>query len=423
MPAPDAALFTENRARLAALLPAHSLAVVNANDLLPTNADGLLRMHANADLFYLTGLEQEETRLLIFPGAADPEHREILFLRQPDETMEIWEGHKVTVEEALAASGIQTVKWLSEFPVLFRQLMLEAREVFLNQNEHGRATIRVESRDDRFIRQTQRQFPLHQYRRLAPLLHQLRLVKSTAELELIRHAIAVTADGFQRALQFLRPGVNEAELEAEFAHEFTRRHCRFAYNPIVASGLNNCILHYERNDRPCLEGDLVLIDVGASWRNFNADLTRTIPVSGRFTPRQRQVYEAVLRVLRKATTLMRPGKLMADLRQESTALIGGELVHLGLLGAAELKDDPGCVKRYFMHGIGHPLGLDVHDVGDLRSPLAPGWILTCEPGIYLREEGFGIRLENDILVTKNDPVDLMAHVPIDPDEIEALMNP
>lgn len=411
-------LFTQNRQRLTQRLTQGALAVVNANDLLPTNADGLLRMHPNADLFYLSGIEQEETRLVLFPGATEAEHREILFLREPDETMEIWEGHKLNADEARAISGVETVKWLKDFPVLFRRLALEAQSIYLNSNEHTRATPAIATRDDRFIAETITQFPLHEFRRLAPLLHELRLVKSDAELDLIRHAAAITGDAFRRVLKSTRPGVNEAELEAEYAHEFTRRRARFAYTPIFASGANACILHYLANDQPCREGDLILIDAAAAWRNYNADLTRTLPVSGRFTARQRQVYNAVLRVLRAATGLMRPGVTMLELREKSAALVGDELVALGLIG----KNEPAAVKKYFMHGIGHPLGLDVHDVGDLRTPLQPGWVLTCEPGIYLPEEGFGIRLENNILITAGDPVDLTADVPIEPDEIEALMS-
>ncbi len=414
----SAELFTSHRQRLAQRLPEGALAVVNANDLLPTNADGLLRMQPNADLFYLSGIEQEETRLLLFPSAHEDENRTILFLREPDETTEIWEGHKHTAEEARALSGVETVKWLRDFPALFRRLALEAETLFLNRNEHRRAAPAIATRDDRFIAETKSQFPLHDFRRLAPLLHELRLVKSEPELELIRHAAAVTGDAFRRVLASTKPGVNEADLEADYAHEITRRHCRFAYSPIFASGASACILHYLANDQPCREGDLILIDAAASWRNYNADLTRTVPVSGRFTDRQRQVYEAVLRVLRAASALMRPGLTMLELREKSAALLGGELVGLGLIE----NNEPAAVKKYFMHAIGHPLGLDVHDVGDMRTPLQPGWVLTCEPGIYLREEGFGIRLENNLLVTEGDPVDLTADIPIEPDEIEALMS-
>lgn len=418
-------LFTENRERLTKLLLPNSVAVVNANDILPTNADGSLRMQPNSDLFYLTGIEQEESILLLAPNAFNEKQREILFLREPNEHLKVWEGHKHPKEEAQKITGIQQVKWLSEFRGVFHQLMCESEHVYLNRNEHGHAAQEVETRDNRFVRECQARYPLHDYQRLAPLLHRLRVVKSAAEQELIRQACAITRAGFLRVLRVVKPGINEAEVEAEFAREFIRRHGNFAYSPIIGTGANSCVLHYIQNDKPCRKDDVLLLDVAASYANYNADLTRTIPVSGQFTRRQRRVYDAVLRVLRAMTKAAVPGKLHRDWQKESEPLMTEELLALGLLKPRDVKkqdpDKPAC-KKYFNHGLGHPLGLDVHDVGPLTQPFAPGWVLTVEPGIYLPDEGFGVRLENDILITENGTVDLMADIPIEADEIEELMS-
>ncbi|HXD00870.1 MAG TPA: Xaa-Pro aminopeptidase [Verrucomicrobiae bacterium] len=417
-------LFIANRERLKKLLPPNSLAVVNANDVLPTNADGTLAGVPNADLFYLTGLEQEQTILLIYPDADDEKHRELLFLREPTAENELWEGRKLTKTEARAATGIQHIHWLSEFPRLFHRLMCESKRIYLNSNEHKRAVIEVESRDSRFIAETRRLYPLHDYERLAPLLHRLRAVKSDIEVALIRRACDLTSKGFLRALKFTRPGVTEMEIEAEYSHEFIRHGGRFAYQPIIASGLNACCLHYVKNADTCGNEDLLLLDVAAAYANYNADLTRTIPVCGRFTHRQKQVYNAVLRVLRQCTGNLTPGKKLKDWQQEAEKLMEKELVDLKLLTPKEIrKQDPDnpAFKRYFMHGVGHPLGLDVHDVGPTVQPMQAGWVMTVEPAIYVREEGFAVRLENNVLIAKDGPVDLMAHIPIEAGEIEELM--
>lgn len=418
------ALFQRNRERLRRLLLPNSLVVVNANDILPTNADGTLVMVPNSDLFYLTGIEQEETILLMAPDAFDERQREILFLREPNPQLETWEGHKLTKQEAQAISGIEEVRWLSEFRTVFHQLMCEVEHVYLNSNEHRRAVIEVETRDARFIRQCQERYPLHSYHRLARLMHALRVVKSPEEVALIRKACRITRQGFLRAARKIRPGLKEMEIEAEFAYEFIRQGARFAYPPIIASGRNSCVLHYLRNEAVCRAGDLVLLDVGACYANYNADLTRTLPINGRFTRRQRQVYEAVLRVQRAMIRACVPGTIHRDWQKQAETLIQEELLQLGLLKPRDIRrQDPRhpALKRYFMHGLGHVLGLDVHDVGFMNEPFAPGWVLTVEPGIYIPEEGFGIRLENDVLVTDKEPVDLMADIPIEPDEIEALM--
>ena len=418
-------LFIENRKRLSSLLAPKSLAVLNANDVLPTNADGTLVMQPNADLFFLSGIEQEESILLIFPEAAEEKNREILFLREPNEHLKIWEGHKHTKAEAKKISGINNVQWLSEFPMIFRGLMCETEVAYLNTNEHKRAVVKVESRDTRFIRQCQRDFPLHDYRRLAPLLHQLRVVKTNLELELLKEAVDITGRGFRRLLRFVKPGVTEYEVEAELAREFIRRRGKFAYTPIVAAGKNNCVLHYLQNDQVCRKGQLLLLDVGSSYANYNADMTRTIPISGRFSRRQKKVYNAVLRVLRSSIAGATVGKLHKEWTREAQTHMNEELLKLGLLKPSQVKrqdpDKPAC-RKYFMHGLGHPLGLDVHDVGDANAPFAHGTVLTVEPGIYLPDEGFGIRLEDDIVVTEDGPLNLMEKIPIDPDEIESIMN-
>jgi Xaa-Pro aminopeptidase len=417
-------LFTANRERLKQLLPPRSLAVVNTNDLPPTNADGSLPLVVNSDIFYLTGVEQEQSILVLNPDAEDPKHREILFLREASPENELWEGHKLTKAEARELTGIETIHWLPEFSRLFHRLMCAAEHVYLNTNEHNRAVIEVESRDARFIAEVKKNYPLHDYRRLAPLLHQLRAVKSEAEVALIQEACDVTKAAFERVAKFTKPGVAEYEIEAEYAHEFIRRRSRFAYPPIIATGLNACCLHYTVNSATCRAGELLLLDVAAACNNYNSDLTRTIPVSGRFTPRQKKIYNAVLRVLRGSIKNLRPGKMPRDWQKEAEQLMEKELVDLGLLTVRDLKKqshDSPALKKYFMHGIGHSLGLGVHDVVAPYQPFQAGWVMTVEPGIYIPEEKLALRLENNVLITENGTVDLMAHIPIEAGDIEALM--
>lgn len=420
-----AGLFIRNRSRLRQQLLPRSVVILNANDVMPTNADGTMGHVQNADLFYLSGVNQEETILMLAPDAFDPNHREVLFVRKTSELLAVWEGHKLTKEAAAKMSGIKTVKWLREFPAAFHAIMCEMDHVYLNTNEHQRATSAVETRDDRFIRECQRRYPLHQYHRLASLMHELRVVKSKPEVDAIRAACQLTGEGLTRVCKFVKPGVNEAEVEAEFAHEFIRAKGEFAYSPIIASGANSNVLHYVQNDQVCRSGDLLLLDVGAALGNYMSDMTRTIPVDGKFTRRQKQVYNAVLRVFRQMTKQLVPGKTTKDLRSECEQLIAEECVGLGLLKPSHLKkqtpDNP-AAKPFFMHGVSHPIGLDVHDVTYNHYKITPGWVLTCEPAIYIREEGFGIRLENTIAIMDSGPVDLMANIPIEADEIEDLMN-
>lgn len=418
-------LFVRNRQRLRELMLPNALAVVNSNDVLPTNADGTLPMRPNSDLFYLTGIEQEESILVLYPDADDEKQREMLFLREPVPAVETWEGHKLSRDEACARSGIESVHWLSEFHRIFHRVMCECEHVYLNTNEHKRALIEVETREARFVRKCQRQYPLHSYQRLARLMHRLRCVKSEEEVELIRRACAITGRGFRRVLRRVKPGIAECQVEAEFAHEFIGRRAGFAYPPIIASGSNACALHYNENSAVCRAGELLLLDVAAAYANYNSDLTRTIPVSGRYSRRQRRVYDAVLRVFRACVRGLVPGKLPKDWQKEAEKMIEEELLRLGLLTSRAVKQqdpDKPAFKEYFMHGVGHPIGLDVHDVGFTTDPFRAGWVMTVEPAIYVKKEGFAVRIENTVLVTDNGPVDLMADIPIEADEIEELMH-
>lgn len=418
-------LFVTNRQRLYAQLPPRSVVILQANDVLPTNADGTLGFVQNSDLYYLSGIDQEETILVLFPDAPDPKQREMLFVRETNEHIALWEGEKLTRLAATDRSGIQRVFWLQEFEAVFRQIMCQAEQVYLNSNEHPRASIAVETRETRFTRRCMTEYPLHDYRRLAPLMHALRIVKQPAEIIALQEAIRITEAGFRRLLKFVKPGVQEFEIEAELAHEFIRQRARgFAYTPIIASGANACVLHYITNHCPCQDGELLLLDVAANYANYNADLTRTIPVNGRFTPRQHQVYEAVLRVFREASKMLRPGVFIRDYQEEIGKIMTSELIGLGLLDRdAVEKQDPErpLYKRYFPHGTSHHLGLDVHDVGHTWKPIQAGMVFTVEPGIYIREEGIGIRLENNLLIGETRNTDLMATIPLEAAEIEELM--
>lgn len=409
------------------MLPAKSVAVFHSNDIMPTNADGTMRFRQNNDLFYLCGIDQEETILVICPDFPDPNMREILFLRETNEHIAIWEGHKYTKEEAFEASGIVNIQWVNNFDSVFNTLMALSQHVLLNTNEHLRADIQVETRDARFIKKCKERYPLHHYHRLAPLMHQLRGVKEQEELDQMQIACDITEKGFRRILSFVQPGVTEYQIEAEFIHEFVRNRSKgFAYEPIIASGANACVLHYIENKDTCKDGDLLLLDVGAEYGNYNADMTRTIPVNGRFTERQRKVYDAVLRVQRGAMNILRPGTNIQDYHKEVGLMMQSELLGLKLLDQTDIKNqDPKwpAYKKYFMHGTSHHLGLDVHDVGTMHDPITTGMVFTVEPGIYIREEGLGLRLENNILIQDNGYFDLMRNIPIEAEEIEELMNP
>jgi Xaa-Pro aminopeptidase len=419
-------LFVYNRAKLVAELPPKSIALISSNDIMPTNADGSMGFKQQTDLFYLSGLDQEETLILIYPDAPEKHLREIAFVRETSELIAIWEGHKYTKEEASSISGITNIQWTSNFEAILKTLVYSAETIFMIDNEHMRNSSLVETQNARLVKEIKAKYPLHKFDRLAPILNTLRMKKEKAEIQALQQAIDITESGFRRILSFTKPGVWENEIEAEFIHEFIKRRSGgFAYTPIIASGANACVLHYIENERICQDGDLILLDVGASYGNYNADMTRTIPVNGKFTPRQRQVYLAVQAVLNFATDLMRPGIYWVDYQKQVEKFMEGELINLGLFTQKDVDNqDPNnpLFKKYFMHGVAHHLGLDVHDVWDKYKPFESGMVLTCEPGIYIREEGIGIRLENNLLITEGAPTNLMANIPIDIDEIEALMS-
>ena len=422
----DNSLFINNRVQFVDHLKASSVAVFNSNDIMPTNADGVMPFRQNNDIFHLSGIDQEESILVICPGASNPKHTEILFLKETSEKIAIWEGDKLTQEQATEVSGIETVYWLDQFESIFRQLASESENIYLNSNEHLRANTVVETRDARFANWIKRRYPLHIIQRSAPIMHRIRSIKSDIEKELIQKACDITESGLRRLLTFIKPGVMEYEIQAELSHEFLRNRSRgFAYEPIIASGLGSCVLHYVANNAECKDGDIILLDIGAEYANYASDLTRCLPVNGRFSDRQKQVYNAVLRVQKASIQLIRPGTMMDDYHVEVGKLMESELLSLGLISQTDIKNqDPKwpAYKKYFMHGTSHFMGLDVHDVGHWNKPIEKGMVFTCEPGIYIREESLGIRIENDVLVTDDAPFDFMKNTPIETEEIEDLMN-
>lgn len=423
----DTGLFIRNRARLAKLLKPNSVVILHANDIYPTNADGVMPFKQNANMMHLCGIDQEETILVLFPDAQNPKDREILYVKETSEWIAIWEGAKLTKERVREISGVERVEWLGEFNGFFNTVVQQADHIYLETNEHNRMSTPVETRNARFIKECQERYPLHRYERLAKLMHEIRVIKDPEEIRLIQKACDITEAGFRRILGFIKPNIGEWEIEAELIHEFIRRGSRgFAYAPIIGSGLSNCVLHYIENSKRCLDGELVLLDVAAEYMGWNSDLTRTVPVNGRFTKRQRQVYSAVLRVFQGANEILRPGNCILEYQKQVIEIMERELVGLGLFTAKEAKaqgPDKALVKKYFMHGTSHHMGLDVHDVwGGPSEKFKEGMVFTIEPGIYLPEEGFGVRLEDDFVIGKKKNTNLMANIPIEADEIEELMN-
>ncbi|MEN9743376.1 MAG: hypothetical protein RLZZ65_1181 [Bacteroidota bacterium] len=423
----DSALYIANRKKFVSQMTPQTLAVFNSNDIYPVSADSTMPFAQHRDILYLSGVDQEESILVLFPQASNPAHREVLFLKETSELIAIWEGEKLTKQTAFETSGIQTVYWLQQFPTIFKQLMAEASGIYLNTNEHLRANTEVETREDRFIKQVKQDYPAHQVYKSAPIMHKIRSIKEQLELDLMQTACNITEAGVRRLLGFIKPGVWEYEIEAELAHEFLRKRSKgFAYTPIVASGKNACVLHYIENNQQCQDGDVILLDVGAEYANYSSDLTRCIPVNGRFTARQKAVYNAVLHVKNEATKLLVPGTIMADYHKQVGTLMEEQLVNIGLISMDDIKNqDPAwpAYKKYFMHGTSHFLGLDTHDVGIWHEPIAANMVFTVEPGIYIPEEGLGIRLEDDVVVQANGaPYNLMANIPIEADHIEELMN-
>lgn len=422
----DKSLFEHNRAKFNKKLKPNSLAVFCSNDQMPTNSDGTMPFKQNSDLFWLTGVDQENSRVIIFPECSNPNHREILFLKETSELIAIWEGAKLNKSQAFDTSGIKTIYWINEFEKIFEELTQEAESVYLNSNDHSRSTSEVQTQTDRFNIWCRQNYSDKNYLKSAPLMHELRAVKHSLEIDLLQHACNITEKGFRRVLNFVKPGVMEYEIEAEYMHEFlVNRSKGFAYEPIIASGRNACVLHYIDNNQTCNEGDVILMDVGAEYANYASDMTRCIPVSGRFSQRQKDVYNAVLRVMKEATSILKPGVLLGEYHKEVGLVMQSELIGLGLIDQHDIdKQDAKnpAYRKYFMHGTSHFLGLDVHDVGLFDKPIEEGMVFTCEPGIYILEENLGIRLENDLVITQNQPFDLMSNIPLEVNAIEDLMN-
>jgi len=420
-------LFIKNRAKFKAQMQPKSIAVFNSLDIYPTGADSTMPFEQERNLFYLSGADQEETILLLCPDAYNKKYREVLFVRETNEHIAIWEGAKLTKEQATSISGIETVLWLSEFDRVFTELMSEVDTIYLNTNEHYRQAVETQTREDRFIKKTLDQFPAHKRAKSFPILEAIRGVKEPEEIDLMQEACNITEKGFRRLLSFVKPGVWEYEIEAELLHEFVRNRSKgFAYTPIIASGNNANVLHYIENNQQCQSGDLILMDVAAEYANYSSDLTRTIPVNGRFSDRQKAVYNAVLRVKDEATSMLRPGVLWDEYHKEVGKIMTSELLGLGLLDKAAIQnEDPTCpaYKKYFMHGTSHHIGLNTHDYGALKTPMKAGMVFTVEPGIYIPDEGFGIRIEDDVVLQQEgEPFNLMKNIPILADELEDLMN-
>lgn len=404
-----------------------SLAVFNSNDIFKTGADSTMPFKQHRDIFYLSGADQEDTILVLFPDCPDPSLREVLFVTETNEHIAIWEGEKLTKEKATAVSGISSVFWLKDFDKKFFEMMTMCDTVYFNTNEHYRQAVEMETREDRFIKKCKAQFPAHTYAKSNPILQRLRAVKHQIEIDLMQLACDITNAGFRRVLEFVKPGVTEYEIEAEYLHEFIRRRSDgFAYTPIIASGANANVLHYIENNQVCKTGDLILMDVGAQYANYASDMSRTIPVNGRFTDRQKEVYNAVLRVKNEATKMLVPGTIWKDYHVEVGKVMTSELLSLGLIDKADVQNENPewpAYKKYFMHGTSHHIGLDTHDYGILWEPMQANNVFTVEPGIYIPEEGFGIRLEDDVVIqSTGEPFNLMRNIPIEVEEIESIMN-
>ena len=423
----DSELFTKNRKRFSSQMKPNSLAVFNSNDIYPISADSTIPFQQHRDIFYLSGVDQEESILILFPDCPKEKHREILFLKETNEHIAIWEGEKLTKEAALKTSGIKTVYWLQDMEKIMFELMTQCDTVYINTNEHYRANVETETREDRFTKWLKNRYPAHNVAKSNPILQRLRSVKDPIEIDLMQQACNITEKGFRRILNFVKPNVWEYEIEAEFMHEFLRNRSKgFAYTPIIASGSNANVLHYIDNNKQCKSGDLILFDVAAEYANYSSDLSRTIPVSGRFTSRQKAVYNAVNNVKKEATKMLTPGTIWADYHIEVGKIMTSELLNLGLINKVDIQnEDPDwpAYKKYFMHGTSHHIGLDTHDYGILTEPMQANMVFTVEPGIYIPEEGFGIRLEDDVVIQEQGtPFNLMQNIPIEADEIEDLMN-
>lgn len=419
-------LFIQNRVNFNSKLKKNAISIINSNDESPRSGDQNYPFKQNSDLFYLTGIDQEQTILLLFPDCPNPLYKEVLFLRQTNEHIAIWEGHKYSMEEAKKISGVKNIFWIAEFWNILHSIIHYADFIYLNTNENDRYAHSVPYRDIRFVEEIKSKYPLHKFERAALIFRELRPIKSEIEILFTQKACDITGDAFRRILKFIKPGVHEYEIEAEIIHEFIRQQATgHAYSPIIASGKNACVLHYNDNNQVCKDGEVILFDFAAEYGNYNADLSRSVPVNGKFTKRQKDVYNAVLHVFKEARKMLVPGTIWNEYHEEVGKVMTGELINLGLLDKHDVEKQDlkmPAYKKYFMHGTSHHLGIDVHDFASRYEPFAVGNILTCEPGIYILAEGLGIRLENDILITEDGPIDLMGHIPIEADEIEDIMN-
>ncbi len=419
-------LFKLNRARFARKMKANSIAIFQSNDQMPRNGDQFFAFRQNSNLFHLSGLDQEDTVVVLFPDCPKEDCKEIAFIKETNEHIAVWDGHKYTKQEAIATSGIKKIYWLKDMDVILNELILLAKGIYLNSNENDRFASPVESRNIRMGKAIRARYPFHQFYRAQPIFKKMAMIKSRHEIELMSEACAITNKAFRRVLDFVKPGVTEYEVEAEIIHEFIRNRANgHAYSPIIASGKNACVLHYTENNTTCKDGDVLLMDFGAEYANYAADLSRSIPVNGQFSPRQRAVYDAVLRVMKAATQMLVPGTLIEDYHKEVGKLMESELIDLKLIDRTDIKNQNPAVpiyKKYFMHGTSHHLGLDVHDLGNRYDPILAGMVFTVEPGIYIPEENLGIRLEDDILVTDTQPFNLMQEIPVEAEAIEELMH-
>ena len=423
----DSKLFKRNRSKFVSQMLPNSIAVFNSNDIFSTGADSTLPFYQHRNIFYLSGVDQEESILILNPNANNPAHKEILFLKETNDHIAIWEGAKLNKDQAKSSTGIQSIYWLDEFETIFSKLMTNVNIVYFNNNNHYRKAVEMQTREDRFLIWLKSNYPERKIEYSFPIMEKLRGVKEPEEIELIQKACDITEKGFRRVLKFLKPGVMEFHVEAEYSHEFLRNRSKgFAYTPIIASGYNACILHYINNNMQCKDGDMLLMDVGAEYANYSSDMTRTIPVNGRFTDRQKSVYQAVLNVKNEASKMLIPGTLWKEYHVEVGKLMTSELISLGLLDKSDIQNqnhkNP-AYKKYFMHGTSHHMGLDTHDYGDLKTPMVANMVFTVEPGIYIPDENLGIRLEDDVLIKNSGtPINLMKSIPIEIEEIEEIMN-
>lgn len=423
----DSKLFKKNRSKFVSQMLPNSIAIFNSNDIFSTGADSTLPFYQHRNIFYLSGVDQEESILVLNPNANDPAHKEILFLKETNDHITIWEGEKLNKDQAKSSTGIQSIYWLDEFETIFSKLMTNVDKVYFNNNNHYRKAVEMQTREDRFLIWLKSNYPEHKIEYSFPIMEKLRGVKEPEEIELIQKACNITEKGFRRVLKFLKPGVMEFHVEAEYSHEFLRNRSKgFAYTPIIASGYNACVLHYINNNMQCKDGDMLLMDVGAEYANYSSDMTRTVPVNGRFTDRQKSVYQAVLNVKNEASKMLIPGTLWEEYHVEVGKLMTSELISLGLLDKSDIQNQDHknpAYKKYFMHGTSHHMGLDTHDYGDLKTPMVANMVFTVEPGIYIPEENLGIRLEDDVVIKNSGaPINLMKSIPIEIEEIEEIMN-